>query len=464
MAISGQMQYFVYMTPRMTADDNSYGDEIDVSDRVIINGIGAVTQSVDAGDYDVGVFTFNELNLKGQNFNGYFNDENDTRSIFRAGRDRAKVRVVFQKLVLTKDSRGTVYLEETEETVTFRGIINDEATRLEVVDETVTFKVLSRDSVLRTTKISGGVVGNTMLTTDAIFAMLNVPRITAVLTVLEANINPPLNIRVDIGAKFDNKTVKDGLDQLLNAVNAVLTIDADGTVFVTNREESMNDVLALYGKNDEEGRENIIDISNYNNGRQRMFNAVRVNDQEIANNVFVAAFGFRKKALTLDWITDGDKALEIAARLLDEFKFPKIELNVKVPTEVSKNTRLLDPVSINYPLRVEPIEGKFLPVIGAAKIGDPLTPLPYSFGAVTIFPRVSFKVIEISDNPSDFTTTLKLRQTGRGYDDGYFDNPASCRIGFAVIGIAKICGTGDDCDTFNPSVVAAAEIGCTLVG
>ena len=457
-------RYSVYFTPLSDADASLYGPEIDVSEKIFIDGIANISRSIDAGDYDVGVFTFQELNLKGFNYNGYFNDENDVRSIFKTTRDRCKVRVVFFRSVPVRNRQGTILSEVEEETVTFRGLLNEEATRADIVTESISFKVLSRDSVLRTTKVQGGTIGNGMLTSVAIENILSQPRIQAVLTIDPININPPLDFTIDDATRFNNKTVKDALDELMLATNSVLLIDDAGVVTIRDRSDNtLTDSLNLYGKSDEQGRENIIDITAYNTGRQRMFTAVKVNDTEVNNAVFVAAFGYRQKQTSLDWITDDVKEAEVAGRLVDEFKFPKIELNVKVSTDLTRSVSLLDPVSINYPLRVKPIEDKFFPVVGSAIVDDVMTPLPYTFGAIEIKPRVSFKIIGIDDNPNEFTTILKLRQTGKSYGDGYFDQPGNCKIDFAVIGEAKVCVGGDDCANFNPSVIAAAQIGCTLV-
>lgn len=456
--------YKVFFTPLEDSDSSVYGDEIEVSDRIFIDGIGTISKSIDAGDYDVGVFVFQELTLKGFNYNGYFNDENDSRSIFKSGRDRCKVRVVFYKTTAERNSEGT-FLSETEvESITYRGLINEEATRQDIITESITFKVLSRDSVLRTTKVSGGSVSSGMLTSEAMFTILNQPKITSVLTISSLNIDPPIDFEIDDGEEFNNKSVKDALDELLLATSSVLLIDDSGVVTIRDRTENQNlSNLNLYGKSDEQGRENIIDITAYNTGKQRMFTAVKVNNTEANNAVFVEAFGYRQKAFNLDWVTTDSIELQIAERLVEEFKFPKIELNVKISTELAKTVDLLDLVSINYPFRVKPIEGTFLPVVDVAEIDDAMTPLPYTFGSIEIKPRVAFKVIGIDENPSDFTTVLKLRQTGNSFEDGYFDRPGSCLVDYAIIGSSFICEGGDACDTFNPSVISAASIGCTLV-
>ena len=201
----GQTRYFVYFTPLENSDSNLYGDEIDVSDRIRLSGIGNIRRSIDSSDYDIGVFVFSDLELTGYNFNGYFNDETDTRSIFSTTRDRCKVRIVIQDVTLVKNTSGTVLSETINDTNTYRGLINEEATRLDITSDSIRFKVLSRDSVLRTTKISGGVVTDGMTFGAAIEAILNVPIITSVLNFNAADINPSLDLEIDDGGFFDNK-------------------------------------------------------------------------------------------------------------------------------------------------------------------------------------------------------------------------------------------------------------------
>jgi hypothetical protein len=462
--MASKLTYSIYFTPLENADSNMYGDEIDVSDRIKLSGIGNIKRSIDSSDYDIGVFTFSDLELTGQNDNGYFN-ENDFRSIFISTRDRCKVRVVFNQVEMVRNSQGTVLSETIVNTNTYRGLINDEATRLDIVTEAIRFKVLSRDSVLRTTKVSAGVISDGMSFKESLEAILNVPRITSVLNFSASDINPELDLTVDNGSFFDNKSVKESLDKLLLVSNSVLLINDDGDMVVRSRDpDETRDIVNLYGKNDLHKRENIIDITSYNNGRQRMFTSFVVNERESSNSAFVQSYGLRQKKITFDFLTDNDTIDTVALNLVDEFKTPKIELNVKVPTTITKDIQLLDRVSVNYPLRVKPVEGTFLPVIGITEIGDPLMPLPYTFGAIAIEPRIAFKVIEIEDNPEKFTSILKLRQIGRDIDDGVFDDPESCIVGFAVIGLAKICEGGTECDTFlGTPVVGAAQVGCSQI-
>ena len=459
----GTLKYQVFFTPIMNADDYVYGDEIDVTDKVKYAGVGDIRRSIDSSDYDVGVFAFSDLELTAFNLNGFFN-ENDYRSIFPTIRDRCKVRVVFNDIETVRNSEGTVLSESTSQSVTFRGLINDEATRLDVTTETIRFKVLSRDSVLRTTQVSGGVVTAGTLFSEAIFSILNVPKITSVLSIDQADITVDLDLEVDDGEYFNDKTVKESLDKLLFASNSCMLINDAGEITVRSRvEDETTDVLNLYGKNDIHYRENIIDITAYNNGKQRLFTSFVVNDREFSNFIHQLSFGFRQKKVDLDFITNTDKIDTIAERLVNEWKTPKIEMNVKVPTQIARNIQLLDRVSVSYPYRVKPPTGTFLPIVGITKIGEADQPLPYIFGAIEIPSRIKFKVIEITDNVENFTSILKLRQTGKEIGDGIFDEPGSCLVDFAKIDDGTICDGADPCAMWNPSVVGAGQVGCTMV-
>lgn len=459
----GLQRYRIYFTPLADSDGNTYGTELDVTEYILAAGVGNIRRSIDSSEYDIGVFNFSDLELTAYNKNGIFN-ENDTRSIFYAGRDRCKVRAVFSEIELVRDSEGTVLSESEVSTVTFRGLINEEATRLDITSHKIRFKVLSRDSVLRTTQVSAGVVTNGMLFSDAISAILNVPKITSVLTYDVAEINPDLDLTIDDGSWFDNRGVKEALDALLLASNSALLIADDGTMSVRSREQDETvDPLILYGPYDLHRRENIIDITTYNSGKHRMFTSFVVNDQEVSDSVYVQAFGFRRKTINLDFMTDNTKELAIATRLVGEWKSPKIEVSVKVPTRIARDVRLLDRVMVVHPLRVVPIEGKFLPVVGVTEIGDAMEPLPYISGSIEIPDRIRFKVLEVEDSVESFTSILRLRQTGRETGDGYFDTPNNCIVGFAIVGVAEICVGGDACDTYNPATIGGAQVGCTLV-
>lgn len=451
-----RFRYRVHFTPVADLEALTYGDEIDVSDRVDTAGIGTITKSIDSGDYDVGVYVYSDLLLKCYNHNGYFNDPGDLRSIFPVTRNRCKVRVEYIEM----DEDG-----EESAVQTYYGLINEEATRYNVETEVIEFKVLSRDSVIRNTKVAGGTIASGGLASTAISNILNVPEITSVLNYDVANINVDLDFTIDDGAPFANVSTKDALNQLLLATNSVMLINDDGDMIVRSRDENEDtDILYLYGKSDTYGRENIIKIMNYNTGMHRMFTAVKINDTEAEEEDLSQTFGYRLKSVTMDFVTDAGTELEIAERLASRFSAPKMEMQVQVSMNISRNVDLLDRVSIDFPLRVKPIAGAFLPVIGVTEIGDTDQPLPDTFGSFHMTPNIGWKIIEIVDDPKNFVSTLKLRQIGHTLSDGIFNRPGSCAIiGISLIEDSMICEGGTECDTYEDAPIGAGTIGCTIV-
>lgn len=443
--------YKVLITPR--TGPFTYGTQIDVSDHIDATGVGVIKKSVDSTDFDVGLFYFGDITLTGFNEQGYLNDPSDYRSIFFPfSRDLAKVDVIFSN--------------EDGDTITFQGLINDAGTTYDVENEEVTFTVLTRDSVIRDDSVAGGTISDGMTIKAAFAAILNVPRITSVLTYSDANNNPYNNFTIDNGSAFDSMAKKDAIQQLLAASNSVMVIDSSSNIIIKNRNEFANDPVNLYGKFDIYGRENILSIKNYNNGLQRMFTSVIITDSgnstqtEKANTALSATFGLRQKTFDFPFITDANTQAAVAQNILDTFAAPKIEMEVDVPTSVAIGLNLLDLVSVNYPLRLKP-RGLGFPVIGVTVIGDSNYPLPDTLGSIVIPDNLGFKIIEMTHDEQQFITTLKLRQIGVTLSDGVLNLPKNSRLGFAVIGDGIIGGTG--IQSFNPATIGGARIGTTLV-
>jgi hypothetical protein len=435
-------QYKIYITPRVSKD--VYGSEIEVSAEILDKGTKTMKKSIDSSDYEVGVYTYGDIGIKVFNINGKYNNETDGRSIFPYSRDLAKVRAV--------------YSDNTGEYTRFKGLINEEATKQDITSEEVEFRVLSVDSVIRTTKIAGGLVTSGLLASDAIKAILNQANITRVLNYSASNISVDQDFIIDDGSFFDNKNVRKGLNELLVATNSVLIIDSSDNMIVKSRAYENISLLNLYGPFDEQMRQNIHNVRNYNTGIHRTFTSIRIGDTEVSDNGFVQDYGFRQFSKSMSYVTTVSTKTIIANRILSEFKTPRIECEVSLPTYIAKNLDLLDPVSLNYPLRVERYEdGKFLPIIGQTEIGDSEMPLPKAFGNIAISDAVAFKVIEIAENPTTFETILKLRQFG------WYSDTASCFVGYARIGESTICAEGTDCDSFEVANIGGAKVGCTLI-
>jgi len=404
------LRYRVFITPLLS--DDTYDSAQDVSDYIDASGVPNVNRSIDAGDYDVGVYSYNDITIKGQNSNGIFNGPEDSRSIFPFGRDRAKVEVHFIEM---DTSLGT----ETS-TTTFRGLINEEATRIDPVSDSIRMRVLSRDSIIRNTKIQSGAIANGSTSTDAIKTILNTTRIRSVLTFNAANINPDFEYTIDDGSYFDNKKTQEALNELLVTTNSVFVLDSSDNMIVKSRDETVASALNLYGRYDLHGRENIIKISKYNSGWHRMFTSVKVGTQVSVNTALADQYGVRQKDVDFDFITTNATKKSIADRLLSEFQAPKIELECEIDTVTASAYDLLAPVSVNFPLRLQPDAGNELPIVGITKIDEATEPLPNEYGSLEIDPSIAFKIIGIQENVKAFTTTLKLRQVGTTLSDGVF--------------------------------------------
>jgi len=446
-------RYRVYMTPRTS--QFVYGTEIEVTDHITFNGINQIKRALDSQDYEIGVYFYGDLQLIGSNDNGYFNDSSDLRSIFPYNRDLTKCRVVFE------NTAGDV--------ITYYGLIQDKATKIDALNETATFRVLSLDSIISTTQVAGGTVASGVSVKTAIFALLNQAAISSVLSISLGNINPSTSFTIDVGDAFDDMQTQDALNLLLVASNSTMKISSSGVVTIQSRAANNVAALQLYGPYDELRRQNVVNISNYNTGLQRMFTSVLITDgnglDTVFDNVSLAqTYGYNQTALTFNFLTSPGNIATVGKAILAEFSSPKVELEVEVPTSLVSGNDLLDLVSINWPLRITPAaSGKMLPVIGTAIIGNTSYPIPNKNGSLYVLPNVAFKIIEIDHDPNTFTSILKLRQIGTTLSDGYFNNPASAIIGYAVIGSAAIGGTGSTDAQWNPSVIGAARVGSTQV-
>lgn len=399
----------VFITP--LEDNEVYGAEQDVSEYVKIDGLSKIKQSIDSTDYSIGVYRFSDVKLKCVNSRGTFN-ENDSRSIFPFVRDKAKVRIQALKINPDDFSIQTV--------IQFEGLINDEMTRQNLLDDTISITVYSKDSILRTTQVQAGIIAPGSTAKNALLAILSQPDITKVLTIDSANINPFYDFIIDTPSALDNLKVEEALRLILQASGSALLLVND-EIIVQEREntESSPPILELKGRGEITGNSNIISISEYNNGKQRQFNSVRLNDGAITvrDADSIAEYGLRQIEFDFPMVNETSTLTEIGENTAEEFRYPKIELKVNIAAETAEGRGLLDLVEIDAPWLKKP-SGDFMPVCGTAVCGDSATPLPDIFGSLQIQPNIRFKIIAIENNSKNFTAMFKLRQIGRAINGG----------------------------------------------
>lgn len=400
-------------------DANLYGDDIDISDFVSTDSLPSISSFIDSEDYDIGIFSFGSIQIVCDNSTGGFNDFSDSRSVFNFYRDLSRLRVVFTETEITRDASGIVTASTATDTTLFRGLIRDEATRFDPVRDSVTFEVLSLESILSNVRIPPGQVVDGMLTTAAILAVLDDVKLDALIDVDPLNITPDLNLVVDNGGYFDALNGLDAIKQLLLATNSVLRINAANEILISDR--SVDDVeptINLYGKNDLSGRENIIDLTEFNIGFHRIANSAKSGSIESNDSGSITELGLRQKSIDLQFITSEATLQEIVDRVVSDFVIPKLECKVRVPMSLGSDVSLLQKVNINYPLALEP-GGDFLPVVGGTSYGDTAAPYPIETGSISILPTTLFKIIEIEHDLNSMESVLKLRQAGTGFEDGY---------------------------------------------
>ena len=133
MALIRPKGYQVLLTPLVAK--NTYGTEqditlnVDLEDFVKNGGISTIKREIDNGDFEVGVFVFGSINLTCINTDGRFSDPSDSRTLFRYTRDKARITVNFYD--------GTSNTADSS----FRGLIDDRATKMNFGKNEVKFKL-----------------------------------------------------------------------------------------------------------------------------------------------------------------------------------------------------------------------------------------------------------------------------------------------------------------------------------
>ncbi len=389
--------YRVYMTPLI--DEMTYGTEIEISDFVSASNVGNIRKNTDSDDYTIGEYLIGSVDLTCANYNGEFN-ESDPRSFFQYKRDQAKIRIIYQSSL-------------SSTTISFRGLISEEGTNAD--DEFIKIKVLALESILMKVQVSGGSISAGDLFSKAIKALLNQSQITAVLTYDPDEIDIDLDLVIDDEAPFSNISVWEALKQLLIASNSVVYIDNE-TINVKKRSTDTGKISYFYGPGDTLDRENIINITDYNNGAHRLFNSIMINDTVYTDSTSVTWFGLKQKDFTLEFITDSGKELQIARNLVNQFRYPRIEFKMTVTTDLANEVGFFDTIGVSHPIRSKPCSGLDASMWDTAKWDTDVYNV--NFGGVAIDGRLAFQMIQRTDNPKDFTTTIKLRGRGKTFDDG----------------------------------------------
>lgn len=357
-----------------------------------------ILQQVDDGDFDIGVFTFDDVKIRllcdtgSIETNGRYWDVNSPSSIFKYRRDLARV------VVTLLDNEGL----EVEQ---FKGLIDDTLTIEDYNNGYVDITVMSMAGIFNKNSVLGGSVRDGVTVKEALKGLLDRPQITNYLNYSDANMNPALDVVIDIGQKLDNKSYKDALNDLMVIAGSVLIIDVDDNIIVRDRADNSNTPHEYYNAGDALGRNNIIRLASYNTGVQRAFNKYEIEDTFKQDFAQSNQWGLREKELSVeDYITNEDTRNLIIDYYLTNFAYPKQEFQLQLETREAKAVNLLDLCKVGY-----------FPILKQNNTGQAFSfpdNMPSVLNKKVIADNIGFKVIAKQVNMDNYTTTLKLREIG----------------------------------------------------
>ncbi len=398
-------EYKVFLLPRRNR--NQYYDTnevIDISSYVEVSSLTSIKKELDLHYSNLGSVKFSNINLTLRNYKGEFN-VNDPRSFFDYKRDRAQIFLVQQN----KD-KGIIK---------FRGIISDDATKIDLKNNHITFRVLSLDSIFHRLETPEDALSDGMTMKQALINILDHDALYGVLKFDKSKINPLLgDIKIKSINRFINQSVYQSLNLLLLATNSNFLIDKYETFnwenlnrelkkvpsFSVFPHSSVNLLPKKFSTNSKNKENLIIMVNSYSEGLGNVINSVSINKTYAKNKDSILEHGLRKKDWNLDFI-DSDRSIDLARSIVEEFKYPRIELEITI---YNQEVNLCDEVTLNIPLEKSSRNNQFIFTVGVGVVGGSDI-LSQNFGSITI-PDKRFKVVGVKENLHKETQILKLRE------------------------------------------------------
>jgi hypothetical protein len=401
----------VYIKP-FTVDGFYADDYINITADVDRSSVSNISKQIDNSDYDVGVFSYSNFALKLNNQSGIYNDIDSITSIFKFRRSGSLIKIswLFGE---TEPICGIAICGEAilgpEQTI-FEGLLSDIASFQDIKDQKITFDVLGKESIFGEVEAPYSLLSASDNISVNIYNLLNQPKITDIMTVIQGNITPDYDFQYNDKSDFENKTVKEVLDDLLVVTNSILKIEND-IVYVVPRAPSATLKQTFYGQASPNGVEDIANIRDIKKGVNRTFNLWRWQSTSLAARAAssITNNGVRKKEIGYPFITNSTIQQNILDTLRDEFGDPKREFSITVlVTTATLQLNLLDKINIDYPTNVLPVGDNIIPIVGVSKVGEFY--VPYSEFSLTLSPTEYFKIIGITINLLQETIELKLRE------------------------------------------------------
>lgn len=407
------MSYFRYFLSYPTSP-TTYSDEVEMTDYVIEGGSSNIDQKLDNNEYDVGTLKFNKFQIKLTNQDSSFDEAVNQFSIFTFKRDESILRIQWEMnpngVQCGSTACGYSYLSLPSNI--YEGLLEDNSSKFDERSQTQVFTFLGMESIIGKTQtpFSSLLVSDDIETT--IFKILNQDKITRLLTVEQVNISVNYNFTPDDISGLENTTSLEALNDLLLLSGSVLYVK-DRVVYVKPRDIGATSKATFHGKASDTGIENIVELNGLTSGLNRTFNFWQWGDSSATQSFAdsIENYGFRKKSLSYDLVTNTTKQTAILNAQVSEFGFPKREMEITIPmyTDYMENVFLLDKVNLNIPIETALTEDGALPArYGSAIYGE--SRYIRSNSSLVVSPDVNWKIMNRTISIKSKTIKYRIRE------------------------------------------------------
>lgn len=423
-------RFRVYFKTLDIGGEDYVSEYVEVTQDVL--SIGDIQIGVDNTEFDVGVIRNSNFNVVLRNDKGKYSAPGSSNTMFRS-----RVKDTFVKI--TWDARhhdlhcgffkvGQEILGGEREL--FEGVINNANASIDAKLQTISFTVLGLESYLNEDLIQTPLgidtgIFSVMLRREWTISTMKTARYASIYLAgyigdVANSISPGFDFEPDAGYLVDaavkNQTLGSQMSGMLLAANSVMTfekikLEEDGkdyTVFIKDRSPTADLKYTFKGAGSSLGPEDILDVSKYSDGVNRVFNFWSWDDLYSRDLGSIETYGHRPKSLSVDAVTVSDRQ-EVLDTNLAEFKDPKIEFEITTPIWYSRlNLKILDRVNFDFPARYLAADNNPIPRYGQAVYGA--ARYPYVIRPITLSSDKHFKILTKKISPSKDSMTFRLRE------------------------------------------------------
>lgn len=388
-------------------------DFVEISDSVL--RVGDVEQSIENGDFEIGLIRNSALRLTVRNDDGRFSESNNVNSIFENRRKDSIIRVTWSRnpnpLYVGFFKPGTRPLDI--EVTLFEGLLNEITTVQNLKDQNLDFQILGYESKLQELEVPFGLLNGSMNYEDILLVCLNQAPFNDYVNVSAGDINVAINQVPDDIDDLENRTVREALNQILKLSSSVLYIDKDLNCIVSDRSPSATVVKEFFGQASIQGNENIIQLNTYRDGVNRVKNFFTWDETNLvaSDATSISNFGVQKEEFNsrLIDVASTSKINAILQEYRDSFKDPKIEFEILTNIEAdTTGINILDRVTVDYPTVYFAFGNDIISRYGIGVYGE--SRYPFGFFDLVIPDNIGFKVISKKTSATNNTVSYKLRE------------------------------------------------------